>query len=93
MDAKLERSVVIQGFMKAFHDIEKSGRGFGKAYWGSKWRFKIFDGFYTHPRHPETGVVVDVALRFHHLMERLEKAATVFSAHISCAWQCGLLVF
>ena len=31
MDAKLERSVVIQGFMKAFHDIEKAGRGFGKV--------------------------------------------------------------
>lgn len=75
MDAKLERSVVIQGFMKAFHDIEKSGRGFGKAYWGSKWRFKIFDGFYTHPKDPETGVLVDVSKRFYHLMERLDKAA------------------
>jgi hypothetical protein len=58
MDAKLERSVVIQGFMKAHSEIEKSGRGFGKAYWGSKWRFKIFDGLYTHPKDPETGKVV-----------------------------------
>lgn len=95
MDAKLERSVVIQGFMKAFHDIEKSGRGFGKAYWGSKWRFKIFDGFYTHPKNPETGVIVDVALRFHHLMERLEKATKVFSALFSCrcfaSWVFGFL--
>ena len=58
MDAKLERSVVIQGFMKAHSEIEKSGRGFGKSYWGSKWRFKIFDGLYTHPKDPETGKVV-----------------------------------
>jgi hypothetical protein len=58
MDAKLERSVVIQGFMKAHHEIEKSGKGFGKGYWGNKWRFKIFDGFYTHPQDPETGLVV-----------------------------------
>ena len=50
MDAKLERSVVIQGFMIASSEIEKSGNGFGKAYWGNKWRFKIFDGFYTHPK-------------------------------------------
>ena len=61
MDAKLERSVVIQGFMKAHHEIEKAGKGFGKGYWGSKWRFKIFDGFYTHPKDPETGIVVSFA--------------------------------
>lgn len=69
VDAKLERSVVIQGFMKAHHDIEKSGKGFGKAYWGNKWRFKIFDGFYTRPKDPETGLLVDVFRRFHHLIE------------------------
>jgi hypothetical protein len=32
LDAKLERSIVIQGFMKAFHEIEKSGNGFGKVF-------------------------------------------------------------
>ena len=120
IDAKLERSVVIQGFVKAFHEIEKSGRGLGKvlltmmlpyyvasssgspyygspyyvasssasevrflfgvcpkAYWGSKWRFKLFDGFYTNPKHPDTGILVDVQVRFYHLMERLNKASKV----------------
>jgi hypothetical protein len=47
--------------MKAHHEIEKAGKGFGKGYWGSKWRFKIFDGFYTHPKDPETGIVVSFA--------------------------------
>ena len=75
MDAKLERSVVIQGFMIANHEVQKSGKGFGKAYWGNKWRFKIFDGFYTHPKDPATGKVVDVVLRFYHLMQRLEAAS------------------
>jgi hypothetical protein len=28
-----------------------------QAYWGSKWRFKVFDGFYTHPKDPATGKV------------------------------------
>lgn len=74
VDAKLERSVVIQGFMRAHHEIEKSGNGFGKAYWGSKWRFKIFDGFYTHPKNPATGHIVDVSRRFQHLQERLNMA-------------------
>jgi hypothetical protein len=50
-------------------------QGFGKRYWGNKWRFKVFDGFYTHPKDPESGVVVDVAKRFYHLMERLELGA------------------
>lgn len=59
---------MIQGFMKAHHEIEKSGRGFGKGYWGNKWRFKIFDGFYTHPKDPETGNLVDVSRRFYHLI-------------------------
>ena len=68
IDAKVERSVVIQGFMKAHHEIEKSGRGFGKGYWGNKWRFKIFDGFYTHPKDPETGNLVEVTKRFFHLI-------------------------
>ena len=49
MDAKLERSVVIQGFMIASSEIEKSGNGFGKAYWGNKWRFNIFDGLHSWP--------------------------------------------
>jgi hypothetical protein len=31
VDAKLERSVVIQGFMRAHHEIEKSGKGFGQV--------------------------------------------------------------
>lgn len=75
VDSKMERGVVIQGFMRAQHEIEKAGRGFGKAYWGSKWRFKVFDGFYTHPKDPATGMVVDVARRFYHLKERLEKAS------------------
>jgi hypothetical protein len=74
VDAKVERSVVIQGFMRAHHEIEKSGNGFGKTYWGSKWRFKLFDGFYTHPHDPATGLLVDVTKRFAHLIERLEKA-------------------
>jgi hypothetical protein len=96
--------------MRAHHEIEKTGKGFGKVgphcqtppryarlldladscshpwtiipsrlqtYWGSKWRFKIFDGFYTHPKDPETGLTVDVAKRFAHLQERLGKAAEV----------------
>lgn len=54
--------------MKAHHEIEKSGRGFGKGYWGNKWRFKLFDGFYTHPKDPESGLLVDVARRFFHLI-------------------------
>lgn len=74
MDAKLERSVVIQGFMIASSEIEKSGNGFGKAYWGNKWRFKIFDGFYTHPKDPATGQLVDVGRRFKHLIQRLDAA-------------------
>lgn len=74
MDARLERSVVIQGFMIANNEIAKSGDGFGKAYWGNKWRFKIFDGFYTHPKDPATGQLVDVAKRYKHLIERLEAA-------------------
>jgi len=65
---------VIQGFMQAHHTIEKSGKGFGKTYWGNKWRFKIFDGFYTHPKDPETGLLVDVSMRFFHCMNRLEAA-------------------
>ena len=48
-----------------------------QTYWGSKWRFKIFDGFYTHPKDPGTGLTVDVAKRFAHLQERLGKAAEV----------------
>jgi hypothetical protein len=71
-DAKLERSVVIQGFTRAHQQIQAAGKGFGKRYWGDKWRFIIFDGFYTHPIDPKTGFIVDVALRFYHLMERLE---------------------
>jgi hypothetical protein len=67
-DAKLERSIVIQGFMRAHAEIEKSGKGFGKAYWGSKWRFKLFDGFYTHPKDAETGRLVDVINRYPHLI-------------------------
>ena len=96
--------------MRAHHEIEKSGKGFGKVsehcptphryarllgpcrfmvslldnipprlqtYWGSKWRFKIFDGFYTHPKDPEPGQTVDVAKRFAHLRERLGKAVEV----------------
>eukprot|EP00277_Geminigera_cryophila_P026466 CAMPEP_0179464206 /NCGR_PEP_ID=MMETSP0799-20121207/46095_1 /TAXON_ID=46947 /ORGANISM="Geminigera cryophila, Strain CCMP2564" /LENGTH=264 /DNA_ID=CAMNT_0021267903 /DNA_START=152 /DNA_END=946 /DNA_ORIENTATION=+ len=74
VDAKLERSVVIQGFMRANHEIEKSGKGFGVSFWGSKWRFKIFDGFYTHPKDPATGLLVDVTKRFAHLQQRLNKA-------------------
>jgi len=74
MDAKLERSVVIQGFMKAHHEIEKSGKGFGKGFWGNKWRFKIFDGFYTHAKDPTTGILVDVSRRFYHLIQRLDSA-------------------
>ena len=49
-------------------------QGFGKGYWGNKWRFKIFDGFYTHPKDPETGTLVDVTKRFYHLIERLDAA-------------------
>ena len=73
-DAKVERGIVIQGFMRAHHEIEKSGNGFGRTYWGSRWRFKIFDGFYTHAVNPSSGKAVDVTARFHHLMQRLEKA-------------------
>ena len=60
--------------MIANNEIAKSGDGFGKAYWGNKWRFKIFDGFYTHPKDPATGQLVDVAKRYKHLIERLEAA-------------------
>jgi len=49
-------------------------QGFGKGFWGNKWRFKIFDGFYTHPKDPETGNIVDVSRRFYHLIQRLDAA-------------------
>jgi hypothetical protein len=45
-----------------------------KAYWGSKWRFKVFDVLYTHPKDPETGKIVDVERRFANLRQRLEAA-------------------
>jgi len=48
-----------------------------QTYWGSKWRFKIFDGFYTHPKDPETGLIIDVTKRFFHLQARLQKAQMV----------------
>ena len=45
-----------------------------QAYWGSKWRFKLFDGLYTHPMDPAVGKIVDVDRRFAHLQERLNAA-------------------
>ena len=47
-----------------------------KAYWGSKWRFKVFDVLYTHPKDPETGKIVDVERRFTNLQQRLQAATS-----------------
>ena len=38
MQTQVERSIVIQGFMRAHQKLEREGKGFGKAFWGSKWR-------------------------------------------------------
>ena len=40
-----------EGLQKVYTDALE------QAYWGSKWRFKVFDGFYTHPKDPATGKV------------------------------------
>lgn len=57
-------------------DVALRSQGFShhQAYWGSKWRFKIFDGLYTHPIDTATGKIVDVDRRFAHLQERLGAA-------------------
>ena len=47
----------------------------------------MFDNFYTHPKDPATGKVVDVARRFHFLQQRLESVSKVhlFDVQFFCA--------
>uniref|UniRef100_A0A7S0NAJ9 EF-hand domain-containing protein n=1 Tax=Hanusia phi TaxID=3032 RepID=A0A7S0NAJ9_9CRYP len=67
-DAKKERSMVIEAFMKAY---EKVKDGFGTRFLGSKWRFKIYDAFY--------GAIEDakifVPLRYEYLKKKLKEAS------------------
>jgi len=72
-DAKVERSIVIQGFMRAHQKLEREGKGFGKAFWGSKWRFKLFDAFYAKPS--IEGSHVEVHDRYVHCKHKLADAA------------------
>lgn len=51
-DSRIQRSHIIQAFMAASRTIEQDDKGFGKSFWGNKWKHFIFDNFYTNANNP-----------------------------------------
>ncbi|KAJ1492545.1 hypothetical protein T484DRAFT_2923976 [Baffinella frigidus] len=72
--ARKERWGVICAFKESFDEFDQNGKGFGVHFWGSKWRFILFDRYYGDARN-EDGSHVYVADRFNHLLARLALAA------------------
>lgn len=68
--AREERGHVIQAFMIAGQKIEHNDEGFGKGYWGCKWKFILFDKIYAKP--VVDGSLVPVKQRYSFLKEKLE---------------------
>eukprot|EP00960_Hanusia_phi_P020348 600231-Hanusia_phi.AAC.7 len=68
--AREERGHVIQAFMTAGQIIEHKDLGFGKGYWGSKWKFILFDKIYAKPI--VDGQLVPVKRRYEFLKEKLQ---------------------
>jgi len=68
--AREERGHVIQAFMIAGQNIEHNDEGFGKGYWGCKWKFILFDKIYAKP--VVDGSLVPVKQRYSFLKEKLE---------------------
>ena len=45
-DARCQRAHVIRAFKSAGHMLEAAGKGFGKCYWGNRWKHVLFEHFF-----------------------------------------------
>jgi hypothetical protein len=46
-DSRVQRMHIIRAFMATSRVLEQEGRGFGKSFWGNKWKHYLFETFYT----------------------------------------------
>ena len=47
-DARGQRAHVIRAFKSAGHMLEAAGKGFGKCFWGNRWKHVLFEHFCWH---------------------------------------------
>jgi hypothetical protein len=73
-EPRAQRNRVNEAFLEAHHRMEQEHRGFGVNFWGSTWRFRLYDDLFSAARGPD-GAVLPCTSRYTHLQQRLAAVA------------------
>mmetsp|Transcript_4965 Transcript_4965/g.11056 ORF Transcript_4965/g.11056 Transcript_4965/m.11056 type:complete len:249 (-) Transcript_4965:139-885(-) len=73
-EPRAQRNRVNEAFLEAHHRMEQEHKGFGVNFWGSTWRFRLYEDLYSAARGPD-GAVLPYTSRYTHLKERLAAVA------------------
>jgi hypothetical protein len=73
-EARAQRNRVNEGFLEANQGLERSHRGFGVNFWGSSWRFRLYDDLYTSAK-DDNGAKMAYRQRYQNLKTRLAAIA------------------
>ncbi len=73
-EPRAQRNRVNEAFLEAHHRMEHENKGFGVNFWGSTWRFRLYEDLYSAARGPD-GAVLPYTSRYTHLKERLAAVA------------------
>ena len=73
-EPRAQRNRVNEAFLEAHHRMEEQHKGFGINFWGSVWRFRLYDDIYSAARGAD-GAPLPCTQRYAHLKERLVSIA------------------
>ena len=73
-EPRAQRNRVNEAFLEAYHRLEQQHKGFGVNFWGSTWRFRVYEDLFSAARRVD-GALLPCTARYAHLKERLAAMA------------------